>query len=121
MPGFGIISTVISASSNKSVFGQNGSLIDLFQLTQQTVFGKISRKITIFIYLFFNNPKITKTLSVRFSKPALNSSNNFFNSFKKYKMINLTVLYYRSYRAHRTLVFIHMIATAFLGFLHSPI
>jgi len=52
--------------------------------------------------LFFNNREITKTLSVRFSKPALNSSNNFTNSFKKYKLINLTVLYYRSYRAPRT-------------------
>ncbi len=131
IPGFGIISTTISANSNKSVFGYASSpLIKSIFLTQQTIFGKVYREISSFIYLFLNNPQITKTLSVRFiaklifvftaegirylylpysyvgkflykfSKPALNSSNNFFNSFKNYKMINLTRLNY-PYRIHK--------------------
>jgi len=43
IPGFGIISTVISANSNKSVFGylQNSSLIKIALLTQQTICREI--------------------------------------------------------------------------------
>jgi len=37
IPAFGIISTTISAYSNKSVFGQYGSLIKIFWLAQQTI------------------------------------------------------------------------------------
>lgn len=37
IPGFGIISTTISANSNKSVFGLYGPLIKLTWLTQQTI------------------------------------------------------------------------------------
>jgi hypothetical protein len=44
IPGFGIISHVVSVFSNKPIFGQYGSLIYNFRLTQQTV----SRKSKIF-------------------------------------------------------------------------
>ena len=37
IPGFGIISTTISANSNKSVFGLYGPLVKLTWLTQQTI------------------------------------------------------------------------------------
>ncbi len=88
IPGFGIISTTISASSNKNVFGQkmNGplSILQLFQklvvkyLTQQTICRKSAKFIyaTIKISLIYcckyaliviklinvDNPQITKAL-----------------------------------------------------------
>lgn len=95
IPGFGIISTTISASSNKSVFGHNGSLIVLLQLTQQTICRELmnasfkkehwmndisnsllfntknisntmySFLVRIFIILI-SNPQITKTQSENF-------------------------------------------------------
>jgi len=98
IPGFGIISTTISASSNKSVFGQDGPLnIKLLYLTQQTICRKLVANIlqttllrtlcinSIFkairinlinvtmsvqeIFLFpTNNPPITKALSLLFLK-----------------------------------------------------
>ena len=112
IPGFGIISTVVAANSNKSIFGysQNSSLINITLLTQRTIFGEIYSIISFIIYLLLlNNPQITKTLSenvsaklvrikfwfasiasndlaLKFRKFSLNNSNNFFNSFKKYKM-----------------------------------
>jgi len=92
IPGFGIISTTISASSNKSVFGQDGPLNIYFYLTQQTICRKLVayilqttflclfnlnnlfniininlRNVTMFVQgiLFFptNNPPITKAPS----------------------------------------------------------
>lgn len=93
IPAFGIISTTISAYSNKSVFGYtSSSLIKLILLTQQTIFREVYGEISLFTYFFLNNLQITKALSVRFSKPALNNSKNFFNSFQNYKMINSTTL-----------------------------
>ena len=43
IPGFGIVSTVISAGSGKNVFGylQNSSLINKILLTQQTICREI--------------------------------------------------------------------------------
>jgi hypothetical protein len=56
IPGFGIISTVISASSSKNVFGQDGSLN--IYLMQQTICRKLVPHIvlTTFLYIYkFNN------------------------------------------------------------------
>ena len=82
IPGFGIISTTISAYSNKSVFGQYGSLIEIILLTQQTICKKFkncynnllllnTKGIRYIIYIFLvkilvilNNPQITKARSV---------------------------------------------------------
>jgi hypothetical protein len=92
IPGFGVISTTIAASSNKSVFGQDGPLNIYFYLTQQTICRKLVayilqttflctfnlnnifniikinlRNVTMFVQgiLFFptNNPPITKAPS----------------------------------------------------------
>lgn len=89
IPGFGIISTVVSASSNKSVFGQDGPLIVLFQLTQQTVCGKLmncfisslllnTRIISSTMYSFLvriliimSNPQITKAQSENFKSKII--------------------------------------------------
>ena len=60
IPGFGIISTTISASSNKSVFGHNGSLIEIFQLTQQTICRKL--KNWYFSLLLLNTINVSNTL-----------------------------------------------------------
>lgn len=79
IPGFGVISTTISASSNKKVFGQDGPLITLMQQTIrrklieikiQTTFEDIIflikvkvQNVTMFVKgaLFpINNPPITK-------------------------------------------------------------
>lgn len=79
IPGFGIISHVVAAFSNKPIFGQYGSLIYYFRLTQKTV----CRKSKIFklksllldtlnnFVLFFvkilailDNPQITKSRSL---------------------------------------------------------
>lgn len=108
IPGFGIVSTAISASSNKNVFGQDGPLIVIIQLMQRTVYGEFFSSKNLRIYLLLlNNPQITKTLSknvllklnrinyllasiasnelvLKFSQILLNISNNFLNSFIKY-------------------------------------
>jgi hypothetical protein len=64
IPGFGIISTTISASSNKSVFGQDGPLSKNY-LTQQTIRRKLVSYIKIIqttflcvLYIKINNIKI---------------------------------------------------------------
>jgi len=49
IPGFGIISTVISANSNKNVFGQDGPFIGLFLFMKQTIFGKFNSIISFII------------------------------------------------------------------------
>jgi len=57
IPGFGIISTVIAASSGKSIFGylQNSSLIKIILLTQQT----ICREVKEFIqFILLGTPNI---------------------------------------------------------------
>ena len=87
IPGFGIISTTISASSNKNVFGQDGPLNKKY-LTQQTIRRELIyynniiqttflctlkiiinnlkvnlKNVTMFVknfYIFTNNPPITK-------------------------------------------------------------
>lgn len=83
IPGFGIISTTISAASNKSVFGylQNSSLIKLTLLSQQTICREINNlwKIILLgtpiiwdhissvkILVVNDNPQITKAQSVNF-------------------------------------------------------
>ena len=84
IPGFGIISTTISANSNKTVFGyfKNSSLIKLVLLTQQTICREI-KEFWQFILLntpiswnfivslvktliMYDNPQITKAQSVNF-------------------------------------------------------
>ena len=80
IPGFGIISTVVAANSNKSIFGQNGPWIGLTQYTQRTIFGEFKNwdinlllqntyNVSNIIYSFLvtnfvilNNPQITKAL-----------------------------------------------------------
>jgi hypothetical protein len=63
IPGFGIISTVVAANSNKSIFGQNGPWIGLTQYTQRTIFGQFYSVRSFIIYLLLlNNPQITKAL-----------------------------------------------------------
>ena len=92
IPGFGIISTTISAYSNKSVFGQYGSLIEIILLTQQTICKKFkncynnllllnTKGIRYIIYIFLvkilvilNNPQITKARSVNFKPGIINFS-----------------------------------------------
>ena len=92
IPGFGIISTTISAYSNKSVFGQDGSLIEIILLTQQTICKKFkncynnslllnTKGIRYIIYIFLvkilvilNNPQITKARSVNFKPGIINFS-----------------------------------------------
>ena len=109
IPGFGIISTTISANSNKSVFGQCGSLIGISLLTQQTISGKFkncynnslslnTKSIRYIIYAFLvkilvilNNLLITKARSENFKPGKIyfsglsiispRSNNNFLNSF----------------------------------------
>ena len=89
IPGFGVISTTISASSNKSVFGQDGSLIETFQLTQQTICRKlkncfinplllntndVSNTIYSFlvkILIMLSNPQITKARSENFKSKII--------------------------------------------------
>lgn len=76
IPGFGIISHVVSAFSNKPIFGQYGSLIYLFRLTQKTMCrdSKIYKFKSLLLdtlnnlVLFFvkilailDNPQITKS------------------------------------------------------------
>lgn len=81
IPGFGVISTTISASSNKKVFGQDGPLNNY--LTQQTIRRKLIVKVqTTFGYILsnlqnvrmfvkgtlfpLNNPPITKAPSLTY-------------------------------------------------------
>lgn len=85
IPGFGVISTTISASSNKKVFGQDGPLINLMQQTIrrklieikiQTTFEDILclikvevQNVRMFVKgaLFpINNPPITKAPSLTY-------------------------------------------------------
>lgn len=84
IPGFGIISNTISASSNKNIFGQNGSLIGIFQLTQQTICRKLIKfffnlillntknisntvySLLVKILIILSNPQITKAQSENF-------------------------------------------------------
>lgn len=86
IPGFGVISTTISASSNKGVFGQDGPLNKI--LMQQTIRRKliVIKVQTTFVYILslvkvkiqnvrtfvkgilfpINNPPITKAPSLRY-------------------------------------------------------
>lgn len=84
IPGFGIISTTISANSNKNVFGyiKNSSLIKWTLLTQQTICREIKEflqfillntlvlwnyKVSLVkILVMYDNPQITKARSVNF-------------------------------------------------------
>jgi len=84
IPGFGIISTVVSASSNKNVFGQDGLLIVILQLMQQTICREFKNcynnsllqntnnvrniiySFIVTIFVILNNPQITKTRSENF-------------------------------------------------------
>lgn len=84
IPGFGIISTAISASSNKSVFGQDGPLIGVIQLMQQTICREFKNcynnslllntinvrsiiySFIVTIFVILNNPQITKARSANF-------------------------------------------------------
>ena len=83
IPGFGIISTTISASSNKNVFGylQNSSLIKITLLTQQTICREIKELIqfillntpikwnrisSVKILVTYDNPQVTKAQSENF-------------------------------------------------------
>ena len=58
IPGFGVISTTISASSNKNVFGQDGPLNE--NLTQQTIRRNLIVIIvqTTFVYILFLKVKL---------------------------------------------------------------
>ena len=96
IPGFGIISTAISASSNKSVFGQDGPLTIIIQLMQQTICREFkncynnslwrgTNNVSIILYTFIvtipailNNPQITKA---RYYLYNYCNNNNFINSF----------------------------------------
>ncbi len=89
IPGFGIISTTISASSNKSVFGQNGSLIGVILLTQQTICREFMNyynnllllntnnlrnmfySFIVRILVILNNPQITKARSENFKSEII--------------------------------------------------
>ena len=69
IPGFGVISTTISASSNKSVFGQDGPLKIkwLLYLTQQTICRKLVAYIlqtTLLRTLCVNYKLITKSIKI---------------------------------------------------------
>ena len=83
IPGFGIISTVIAASSGKSIFGylQNSSLIKIILLTQQTICREVKEfiqfillgtpniwnKISLVkILVMYDNPQVTKAQSENF-------------------------------------------------------
>lgn len=84
IPGFGIISTVVSASSNKNVFGQDGLLIVILQLMQQTICREFKNcynnsllqntnnvrniiySFIVTIFVILNNPQITKARSENF-------------------------------------------------------
>lgn len=107
IPGFGIISTAISASSNKSVFGQDGPFIGIIQLMQQTIcrefkncynnsqlqntnnVSNIIYSFIVIIFVIWNNPQITKARSEKLKSEIINlfglsihlNSNNFLNSF----------------------------------------
>jgi intein-encoded DNA endonuclease-like protein len=111
IPGFGIISTAISASSNKNVFGQDGPLIVIIQLMQQTICREFKNcynnsllqntinvrsiiySFIVTIFVILNNPQITKARSANFKSSFmykwrlsmlvsfLRNSNNFINSF----------------------------------------
>lgn len=96
IPGFGIISTVISASSNKNVFGQDGPLTEerlALQLSQQTICRKfknwciifsnsllqitknvsnLSDSILVRIFVILNNPQITKARRIFFKSEIRN-------------------------------------------------
>jgi hypothetical protein len=61
IPGFGIVSTVVSAGSGKSVFGYiSSSLIKLILLTQQTICRKVSQYFFIKILFFLSTPMVLK-------------------------------------------------------------
>lgn len=83
IPGFGVISTTISASSNKKVFGQDGPLINLMQQTIRRKLVEVIIQTTFEVILFLikvkfqnvkmfvegmlfpiNNPPITKAQSL---------------------------------------------------------
>ena len=89
IPGFGIISTVVAASSNKSIFGQNGPWIGLIQFTQQTICRKFKNwytnlllqntnnvsniiySILVTNFVILNNPQITKARSEKFKSERI--------------------------------------------------
>ena len=63
IPGFGIISTTISASSNKNVFGQDGPLNK--NLTQQTIRRKYIEKVqTTFVYFLLKMKKSAQNVKM---------------------------------------------------------
>ena len=86
MPAFGIISTTISANSNKTIFGYiRSSLIKIYLLMQQTISRKLYPFLGILlstpfdwifiisivkILVIYDNPQITKTRSENF-KPYI--------------------------------------------------
>ncbi len=90
IPGFGIISTAISASSNKNVFGQDGPLIGIIQIMQQTIrrefkncynnsllqntnnVSNIIYSFIVTIFVILNNPQITKARSENFKSSFIN-------------------------------------------------
>lgn len=103
IPGFGIVSTVVSASSNKSIFGQDGPLLGIIRLMQQTICGKFkncninsllqnTKNVSNIIYSFLvtifviglNNLPITKARSMAPSPKACPEAAPYFKS----KMIN---------------------------------
>ena len=104
IPGFGIVSTVVAASSNKSIFGQDGPLIGIIQLMQQTICGKFkncninsllqntknvrnivySFLVTIFV-IDLNNPPITKARNMA---PTLRQYQSWLAPYFKSEIIN---------------------------------
>lgn len=104
IPGFGIVSTVVSASSNKSIFGQDGPLVGIIQLMQQTICGKFkscninsllqntknvrntvySFLVTIFV-IDLNNPPITKARNMA---PTLRQCQSWLAPYFKSEIIN---------------------------------
>ena len=120
VPAFGIISTTVSANSNKSIFGYSpsSSLINLNLLSQQTICRKVKFFLEILlstplckfiislvkILVIYDNPQITKARSEYF-KPCIKqfmrlrqnslkfrNSNKFINSLnmKCFKQLRYT-------------------------------
>ncbi len=68
LPGFGIISQIIPKFSLKPIFGQDGP--EIFKFLKQTICGKLKEikisnvqntPLIVKIFVFINNPQITKT------------------------------------------------------------
>lgn len=74
IPGFGVISTTISASSNKKVFGQDGPLINLMQQTIRRKLIEIKIQTTFEDILFLIKVKVQNVRM--FVKGALFPINN---------------------------------------------